>query len=133
MEDIVELLDFDPLPDTKKRKNKNKKDEEDEAETAVEGDENMNKFVTNEYSDLTKNRMAALSEKDISFELIEVRFFFKFIVECSLSIYMFIYYEKCFQNTNNKIRFHANNLHYFHFKNKFSYVKIKKLPRVFQI
>ncbi|XKL60293.1 hypothetical protein PGB90_001309 [Kerria lacca] len=71
LEDIVELLDFDPLPDTKKRKNKNKKDEEDEAETAVEGDENMNKFVTNEYSDLTKNRMAALSEKDISFELIE--------------------------------------------------------------
>lgn len=73
LEDIVQELNFDPPPDTRKRK-KNKKDDEDDSETAVEGDENMNKVVSNEYSDLTKSRVAALSEKDISFELIEVWF-----------------------------------------------------------
>lgn len=72
LEDIVQLLDFDPTPDKRKRKNKKKEDDED-AEAIVEGDENMNKIVSNEYSELTRSRVAALSEKDISFELIEVR------------------------------------------------------------
>lgn len=71
LEDIVELINFNPSPDTRKRK-KSKKEEDDENDAAVEGDENMNKYVSDNYSDLTKQRMAALSEKDISFELIEV-------------------------------------------------------------
>ncbi|XP_065223223.1 dosage compensation regulator isoform X2 [Planococcus citri] len=70
LEDAVELLNFDPSPDLRKRK-KSKKEEDDESEAAVEGDENLNKCVSDEYSPLTKQRMALLSEKDISFELIE--------------------------------------------------------------
>lgn len=69
LEDTIQLLNFDPSAESRKRK-KNKKTYED-AETAIDDDDNMNKYVSDEYSELTKNRVAALSEKDISFELIE--------------------------------------------------------------
>ncbi len=71
LEDVVELLDFEPPAEDRKRK-KNKK-EDDDAETAVEGDENMNNVVSEKYSEVTRRRVASLSEKDISFELIEVK------------------------------------------------------------
>lgn len=71
LEDTIELLDFEPPVDTKKRK-KGKRDDDDDTETGVEGDENMNKFVSDVYSEKTRNRVALLSEKEISFELVEV-------------------------------------------------------------
>ena len=79
LEDTIELLDFEPPVDTRKRK-KGKKDDDDDTETGVEGDENMNKLVSDAYSEKTRNRVASLSEKEISFELVEVWFIIRLCV-----------------------------------------------------
>lgn len=63
------MLDFIPPPDSKKRKSNSGGEE---GLPDVEGDDDMNKMVSNEYSSRTQQRVAALNEKDISFELIEV-------------------------------------------------------------
>ncbi|XP_076644853.1 dosage compensation regulator mle isoform X2 [Halictus rubicundus] len=67
LEDCVQLTNFVPPMDTKKRKNR----DSDDLPTDGEPDENLNKVVGNDYSIQTKNAMAQLSEKEISFELIE--------------------------------------------------------------
>lgn len=103
LEDAIELLDFDPSAESRKRK-KNKKNDED-AETAVDDDDNMNKYVSNEYTDLTKNRVAALSEKDISFELIEASIKLRSIFESCASInvnyktFMICFHHRAYLNT----------------------------------
>lgn len=68
LEDCIELTDFMPSPESRKRK----KDEEFELGlSAADSDENLNKKVTGNYSQKTKNVMALLSESDVNFELIE--------------------------------------------------------------
>ncbi|XP_031836743.1 dosage compensation regulator mle isoform X1 [Nomia melanderi] len=67
LEDCIQLTNFVPPMDTKKRKNR----DSDELPTDGEPDENLNKVLSAEYSIQTKNAMAQLSEKEISFELIE--------------------------------------------------------------
>ncbi|CAB0008350.1 unnamed protein product [Nesidiocoris tenuis] len=67
LEDIVEMLNFVPPPDTRKSKNKDK----DEEGLGGEDDENLNLKVDNNYSPATRAAMAKMSEKDVSFELIE--------------------------------------------------------------
>ncbi|XP_033322753.1 dosage compensation regulator mle isoform X1 [Megalopta genalis] len=67
LEDCVQLTNFVPPMDTKKRKNR----DSDDLPTDGEPDENLNKVVSSKYSIQTKNAMAQLSEKEISFELIE--------------------------------------------------------------
>ncbi|XP_073973059.1 dosage compensation regulator mle isoform X2 [Rhodnius prolixus] len=69
LEDIVEMLNFDPPPDTS-RKNKKDKDKDDE-NVGAEDDENMNLKVGEEYEPSTRHAVSKMSEKEISFELIE--------------------------------------------------------------
>ncbi|KAL1423814.1 hypothetical protein MTO96_003731 [Rhipicephalus appendiculatus] len=65
LEDCIELVNFIPPPNSKKRK----RDEED-IETD-EPDENLNKVIDPSYKPSTKMAMAQLDEKTLSFELIE--------------------------------------------------------------
>ena len=67
LEDCVHLTNFVPPPDMKKRKNR----DAEESGTDVEPEENLNKIVGPDYSDFTRRTMAQLSEKEISFELID--------------------------------------------------------------
>ncbi|XP_076264863.1 dosage compensation regulator mle [Rhynchophorus ferrugineus] len=70
LEDCVELTSFVPSMDQKKSKNKTKNND-DEDTIVDDSDENLNKVVGENYSLQTKNAMARMNEKDISFELLE--------------------------------------------------------------
>ncbi|XP_049819168.1 dosage compensation regulator isoform X2 [Aethina tumida] len=71
LEDSIELTKFIPTADTKKRKNKNDDDDDNTFTTGEDGDENLNKVINSQYSEQTKNAMASLNEKEVSFELME--------------------------------------------------------------
>ncbi|XP_054157981.1 ATP-dependent RNA helicase A protein-like [Oppia nitens] len=68
LEDCVEMLEFIPPPP--QRKNKNFQDEDKEG-GADDGGENLNKVLAPKYSDFTRHTMSKLSEREISFEMIE--------------------------------------------------------------
>lgn len=67
LEDCIQLTNFVPPMISGKRKSK----ETDEMPMDGEPDENLNKVIGNNYPIQTKNAMAQLTEKEISFELIE--------------------------------------------------------------
>ncbi|KZC09251.1 Dosage compensation regulator [Dufourea novaeangliae] len=67
LEDCIQLTNFVPPMDSKKRKSRDSDDLPGDAEP----EENLNKAISAEYSMQTKNAMSQLSEKEISFELIE--------------------------------------------------------------
>ncbi|XP_063849785.1 ATP-dependent RNA helicase A protein-like isoform X1 [Scylla paramamosain] len=67
LEDCVELTKFVPPPDTRK---KNKKDKDDEL-PGDEPEENLNIVRSAHYSDATRHTLSMMSEKDMSFELVE--------------------------------------------------------------
>lgn len=77
LEDTIELVKFVPPPDTRKRKRGGGGNDDDGseevavAEAADEQDTNCNKIIGNQYSPMTKTSMAAMSESEVSFELIE--------------------------------------------------------------
>lgn len=75
LEDCIEMLNFITPVDPKRKKRKNcGKNEDEEDESVQPGDEveeNLNKVISNEYRTDTKFAMANLSEKEVSFELIE--------------------------------------------------------------
>lgn len=64
LEDCVQMLNFFPPPSTRKRKDKDELPDDDQ-------DENMNKMIGPDYSQSTRQAMAMLNEKELSFELIE--------------------------------------------------------------
>ncbi|KAF5278987.1 hypothetical protein FQA39_LY05665 [Lamprigera yunnana] len=66
LEDCVELTKFVAVNDGRKRKNK-----DDSELPSEEPEENLNKVVTGDYSLHTKDQMQRLSEKEVSFELLE--------------------------------------------------------------
>lgn len=70
----MQMLGFEAPPETRKRKGGAGSDIGGTGEegTTDEPDENMNKYVSDDYSGQTKRSVAQLNEKDISFELIEV-------------------------------------------------------------
>jgi ATP-dependent RNA helicase A len=74
LEDVVQLLNFTPRL-TKKRKNKNNNQDDDDDEDAIEEDDiddtNCNMIVSDVYSERTRNTMRQISEKMLSFEIIE--------------------------------------------------------------
>lgn len=72
LEDCIELTGFVPSMDQKK-KNKSKKDDDGDEDTLTtdDSDENLNAVIEPVYTTQTKNAMARLSEKEISFELME--------------------------------------------------------------
>ena len=70
LEDCVQMLNFVPPADNRKRRNKDK-DESEGTVGAEDQEENLNKMVSADYSVQTQNAVAQLSEKEISFELIE--------------------------------------------------------------
>ncbi|CAH3166121.1 unnamed protein product [Porites evermanni] len=62
LEDVIQMLSFvPPLPEKKKKKDETEDDEE----------ENCNMMCSDDYSFQTKNALAQLSEKEMSFELVE--------------------------------------------------------------
>ncbi|XP_055947285.1 ATP-dependent RNA helicase A-like isoform X2 [Argiope bruennichi] len=65
LEDCIQMLNFVPPPNTRKRRR------EDDGVETEELDENLNKVIGPDYSPSTKQAMASLSEKEMSFELIE--------------------------------------------------------------
>ncbi|XP_048515742.1 dosage compensation regulator isoform X2 [Athalia rosae] len=67
LEDCVQMTNFVPPADTRKRKNRDSEDNSAEGEQ----EENCNRMIGANYSIQTKNAMAQISEKEISFELIE--------------------------------------------------------------
>lgn len=66
LEDCIQMVNFVPPPTTKKRKR-----DEDQVTETDEPDENMNKVIGPNYTPSTQASMAKLSEKELSFELIE--------------------------------------------------------------
>ncbi|XP_017779033.1 PREDICTED: dosage compensation regulator [Nicrophorus vespilloides] len=67
LEDCVELTNFVPPPDSRKRGF----GDEDEPVNDDDGDENLNKIIPSHYKASTKLTMENMSEKAVSFELIE--------------------------------------------------------------
>ncbi|CAL1277874.1 unnamed protein product [Larinioides sclopetarius] len=65
LEDCIQMLNFVPPPNTRKRKR------DEETVDSEEPDENLNKVIGPDYSPSTRQAMASLSEKEMSFELIE--------------------------------------------------------------
>ena len=76
LEDIVQMLDFVPPP-SKKRKNKNSNEDDDDDDgdeavvAAAEDETDCNAIIPEDYSQRTRDSMKKLSEKNLSFELIE--------------------------------------------------------------
>ncbi|KYN40307.1 Dosage compensation regulator [Trachymyrmex septentrionalis] len=68
LEDCIQLTNFFPPTSSGKRKSK---DSDDLPIPDAEPEENLNKVIGNNYSVETKNAMGQLTEKEISFELIE--------------------------------------------------------------
>lgn len=68
LEDCIEMTQFVPTEGSKKRKNR---DRDEESSADGEPEENYNKMIGPGYSPSTRNAMAQLPEKEISFELIE--------------------------------------------------------------
>ncbi|XP_018334695.1 dosage compensation regulator [Agrilus planipennis] len=70
LEDCIELTGFIPPPDTRKRKSKGG-DDDDENALGGDDDENLNKIISAKYSERTAMALQKLSEKEVSFELLE--------------------------------------------------------------
>ncbi|XP_041477751.1 ATP-dependent RNA helicase A-like isoform X2 [Lytechinus variegatus] len=64
LEDVVQMLGFVPRLDNRRKR----RDEEDDD---GEGEENMNKTISNEYSEQTRRALMQMSEKEMNFDLIE--------------------------------------------------------------
>ncbi|XP_029345786.1 dosage compensation regulator [Acyrthosiphon pisum] len=69
LEDIVQVLNYQPTPDIRKRKNKDK--EEESVIAAQDQEENCNLLVSDDYPPDIKSKVAMISEKDVDFEIIE--------------------------------------------------------------
>lgn len=70
LEDIVQLLNYQPIPDERKRRNKDK-----DVESVISGqdhEENCNLIVSDDYPLDVKAKVGMISEKDVDFEIIEV-------------------------------------------------------------
>lgn len=68
LEDIVEVLNYQPTPDNRKRKNK----DEESVIAGQEIEENCNLIVSDEYPADVKSKVAMINEKDVDFDIIEV-------------------------------------------------------------
>ncbi|CAG2105382.1 unnamed protein product, partial [Medioppia subpectinata] len=69
LEDCVEMVRFIPPPP--QRKGRNFQDEDSEGGSAEGGGDNLNKQVAPRYSEQTRQSMAKMSEREISFDLID--------------------------------------------------------------
>lgn len=67
LEDCVQMLNFVPPTDMRKKR----KEKEESELVGEDQEENLNKIVSDQYSIETRNALAQLSEKEVSFELIE--------------------------------------------------------------
>lgn len=71
LEDIVQVLNYQPTPDSRKRKNK----DEESVITGQDQEENCNLIISDDYSSDVKKKVAMINEKEVDFEIIEVIFF----------------------------------------------------------
>ncbi|RMZ98165.1 ATP-dependent RNA helicase A [Brachionus plicatilis] len=72
LEDIVQILNFSPSESERKKRKDDDDDEGDEDECAADDqDADCNAIIASDYTPKTKNTMRQLSEKNLSFELIE--------------------------------------------------------------
>ncbi|XP_054273843.1 ATP-dependent RNA helicase A-like isoform X1 [Macrosteles quadrilineatus] len=67
LEDCVQMLNFVPPPDTRKRKSGGDKEDT----LPEEFEENLNTKVSGDYNEATRKSVAAMSEKEIPYELID--------------------------------------------------------------
>lgn len=70
LEDIVQLLNYQPTPDNRKRRSK----DEESVIAGQDHEENCNLIISDDYSPDVKNKVAMISEKEVDFEIIEVFF-----------------------------------------------------------
>lgn len=75
LEDIVQSLNYQPIPDIRKRKYKDK--DEESVIAGQDHEENCNLIVSDDYPPDVKARVGMISEKDVDFEIIEVSVFKK--------------------------------------------------------
>lgn len=88
LEDIVQLLNYKPNPDGRKRKYKDK-----DEESAIEGQDhevNYNLHVSDEYPPDVRARVGMMSEKDVDFDIIEASF--SLILTNSVFVNLFVIY-----------------------------------------
>lgn len=71
LEDCVEMLKFNPPPESRKRKRDDEATEEAAAPGTDEQETNLNKMVTGQYSPQTRAVVGQMAESEVSFELIE--------------------------------------------------------------
>lgn len=71
LEDIVQVLNYQPIPDNRKRKNK----DEESVISGQDIEENCNLLVPDSYPPDVKAKVAMMSEKDVDFDVIEVSIF----------------------------------------------------------
>ena len=75
LEDCIQMTNFKPPPSTKKRKGGGNNDDEGGEDTVMDDEDgaaaDLSKVISNDYSVQTKEAMAKLGEKEMSFELIE--------------------------------------------------------------
>ncbi|XP_050532289.1 ATP-dependent RNA helicase A protein [Daktulosphaira vitifoliae] len=69
LEDIVEVLNYQPIPDNRKHKTKDK--DEEGIIAGQEQEENCNLLVQDTYSTEVRTKVAMLNEKDLDFDIIE--------------------------------------------------------------
>ncbi len=72
LEDVVKLLKFMPNPPEKKKSRGGSRRDEDEEEVGEDDERNLNLVVGPDYPPLVAQALSRLSEKEMSFELIEV-------------------------------------------------------------
>lgn len=78
LEDVVQVLNYVPTPDSRKRKNRDK--EEESVSAGQDNEENCNLIIPDDYPPEIKAKVAMISEKDVDFEIIEVSICFKSVI-----------------------------------------------------
>lgn len=73
LEDIVQVLNYTPVPDSRKRKSRDK--DEESVIVGQDQEDNCNLIVSDDYPPEVKSKVAMISEKDVDFEIIEASVF----------------------------------------------------------
>lgn len=73
LEDIVQVLNYTPVPDSRKRKSRDR--DEESVTVGQDQEDNCNLIVSDDYPPEVKSKVAMISEKDVDFEIIEASIF----------------------------------------------------------
>lgn len=96
LEDCIELVKFTPPPSRKKKGKGGRDDDDDDALAAMgahdapDDDENCNEICSDQYAPATRATMRTMSEKEISFELIESLLLYIRSLSCPGAVLIFL-------------------------------------------